>query len=574
MNTEFTEITKQFEYNIFEDGMGQGFTPPYSKSAVDTSKITNFNRKNYFGRIAGNAEKTKKKKSLISTFFSDWSRLGMEYEDDVIANMRAIPADSKLLPDADQAKNADLFSQLNTIVKSNAEKNFFDKDFDLKRDALRKLSLQPELEDILDVCSNEAIVYDPENTYFCSPYIEEQELGDLKKEVREKVLEDMAKEFRTLYKMLQWKTKGWDNFKQFLIDGILSWEIVWDSLEKPTKIIGLVPVDPATLTKKFDNNKWYWVQYKGIQGRERTLLDSQVIYVSYQESGGASSRLSYLERLVRPFNIYRIVEQAQLIWTITNASYKMLFTIPIKGMSTAQGKQSINSAMNRYREDIKFSVDSGELSINGRPNMPFNKEYWMPDSDAGTPSIETLGGDGPDLSDSDQLRYFKNQLYKISKVPLNRFDQESSETWFGSDATSVYRTEMDFGRFITRLRNTFSQIIIKPLTLILALKYKDLDKMLLHSLQLQYHSYNVFEEMMEMDLMNKRTEHIQTMKDSLIDMDANGNDVKFFSSKFLVRKYLKLSEADIELNEKYKKEEVEELKAVEAEVPGEPAAED
>ena len=563
-----TEITPQNTYNLFinEDNQGQGFGKPNLRSSVDTSKITNFSRKNYFGKISANKEK-KKKKSLISSFFSDWSRLGLAYEDEVIANMRAIPADKNLLPDTDQVKNLDLFSQLNTFIKSNAEKNFYDKDFDQKREALRNLSLQPELEDILDVCTNEAILYDAEYTYFCDPIIDEQELGDLNENIRKKLLDDMATDFRVLYKMLNWKTKGWDNFKQFLIDGILSWEIVWDSLEKPTKIIGIIQLDPATLTKKFDNGKWYWIQYKGIEGRERKLLDSQIIYISYQENNGASARISYLERLVRPFNIYRIVEQAQLIWTITNASYKMMFTIPIKGMSSALGKQSINSAMNRYREDIKFSIDSGELSINGRPNMPFNKEYWMPESDAGTPQIETLGGDGPDLSDSDQLRYFKNQLYKISKVPLNRFDQESGDTWFGTDATSVYRTEIDFGRFITRLRNTFSQIILKPLMLSLACKYKDIDQILLHSLSLKYNSYNLFEEMLEMELLAKRTEHIQSMKDSLVDMDANGNEVKYFSSKFLVRKYLKMSEADMKLNEKYKKEEVEELSAVEADEP-------
>ena len=561
-----TEITPQNTYPLFlnEDNQGQGFGKPNLNSSVDTSKITNFSRKNYFGKISANKEK-KKKKSLISSFFSDWSRLGLAYEDEVIANMRAIPADKNLLPDEDQTKNLDLFSQLNTFIKSNADKNFYDKDFDQKRDALRNLALQPELEDILDVCTNEAILYDAEYTYFCEPIIDEQELGDLNKDIRKKLLNDMALDFRILYKMLNWKTKGWDNFKQFLIDGILSWEIVWDSLEKPTKIIGIIQLDPATLTKKFDNGKWYWIQYKGIEGRERKLLDSQVIYISYQENNGASARISYLERLVRPFNIYRIVEQAQLIWTITNASYKMMFTIPIKGMSSALGKQSINSAMNRYREDIKFSIDSGELSINGRPNMPFNKEYWMPESDAGTPQIETLGGDGPDLSDSDQLRYFKNQLYKISKVPLNRFDQESGDTWFGTDATSVYRTEIDFGRFITRLRNTFSQIMLKPLMLSLACKYKDIDQILLHSLSLKYNSYNLFEEMLEMELLAKRTEHIQSMKDSLIDMDANGNEVKFFSSKFLVRKYLKMSEADMKLNEQYKKEEVEELSVVDPE---------
>ena len=285
-----TEITPQNTYNLFlnEDNQGQGFGKPNLNSSVDTSKITNFSRKNYFGKISANKEK-KKKKSLISSFFSDWSRLGLAYEDEVIANMRAIPADKNLLPDTDQVKNLDLFSQLNTFIKSNAEKNFYDKDFDQKREALRNLALQPELEDILDVCTNEAILYDAEYTYFCDPIIDEQELGDLNKETRKSLLEDMAVDFRVLYKMLNWKTKGWDNFKQFLIDGILSWEIVWDSLEKPTKIIGIIQLDPATLTKKFDNGKWYWIQYKGIEGRERKLLDSQVIYISYQENNGASA---------------------------------------------------------------------------------------------------------------------------------------------------------------------------------------------------------------------------------------------------------------------------------------------
>ena len=59
--------------------------------------------------------------------------------------------------------------------------------------------------------------------------------------------------------------------------------------------------------------------------------------------------------------------------------------------------------------------------------------------------------------------------------------------------------------------------------------------------------------------MNKRVEFIQTMKDSLVDMDPEGNDVKFFSSRFLVQKYLKLSGADMEMNDKYKKEEMEEM---------------
>ena len=490
------------------------------------------------------------------------ARMGMSYDEEVVKNMRAIPADKNLIPKDEQFVNQDLFTQLSSSwkIKSNADKGFFEKDFAAKRDILRKLALQPELEDILDTMTNEAIVYDSDLTYFATPFIEPQELGTIKKDYRKKIESLMNEHFRRFYKMLNWKYKAWDDFKRWLVEGILAYEIVYDKLDKPTRIIGIIPLDPATLTKKFENNKWYWVQYKGIQGKERVLLDSQVIYVPFQETE-CINRNSYLERLIRPFNIYRIIEQAQLIWTITNSSYKMKFTIPVNGMNKTMGMQTLASAMNRYKEDIKFIGDTGELTINGQVNMPFNKEYWFPENEHGTPEVETLGGDGPELNDNDQLKYFKNQLYKISKIPLSRFDQESGETWFGADASSVARIEIDFARYVTRLRNQFSQIMIKPLQLQLALSLPELqdNRQFLEAISLQFQSYNLFEEMMELDLMQKRVEHIQTMKESMVDMDQEGNEIKFFSSEFLVKKYLKMSDADLKLNDKLKQEEIENL---------------
>lgn len=548
--------------------IGEGFKTPEELTedfqANQTSNIPGFKETtNFKPKYTQQQIDSRRKKSLISKFFSNMSRLGMSYEEKVIDNMRAIPADKSLLSKENQLMTQSLFGSLgsNWKQKSNADKNFYEKDYALKREALRKLATQPELEDILDTMTNECVVYDANNTYFLEPYLNPTDLSYFKKSTQKKINNSINNSFSRLYKMLEWRTRAWDDFKRFLIEGILAWEIVYDSLEKPTKIIGLVPLDPATLTKKFDNNKWYWVQFKGVNGKERTLLDAQVIYIQYQETN-VITRLSYLERLIRPFNIYRIIEQAQLIWTITNASYKMKFTIPVKGMNRANGAQTLASAMNRYKEDIKFVQDTGELQINGQVNMPFNKEYWMPESDAGSPNIEVLGGEGPELSDNDQLSYFRNQLYKISKIPLDRFDSESGSTWFGTEASDYLRTEIAFGRFVTRLRNTFVQIIIKPVTIQLALDMPELqdDRDFLNSIQMEWKSYNEFQEMLQIDLMQKRIEFIETMKNSLVDQnEATGSEVKFFSSKFLVQKYLHLSDADVKLNDKLKQEEIEDL---------------
>ena len=518
------------------------YTPKYSNTEIKT--------------------KEKKSKRTINKFFSNMARLGMSLDEQVIKNMKALPADKNLLPKESQEVTSSLYNQLLSAwkVKDNKDKNFFEKDFTSKRDQLRMLAMQPELEDILDKMTNESVVYDSNFVYFLEPYIDDNDLVDFTADIQKQINASVTKSFKRFYRMLNWRTSAWDDFKRWLIEGILAFEIVYDSVTNPTNIIGIIPIDPATLTKKFKNDKWYWIQFAGVHGKERELLDSQVIYIQFQETKSIS-RLSYLERLIRPYNIYRIIEQAQIVWVVTNAQYRTKFTIPVKGMNRARGSQTIAAAMNKYREDIRFISDTGELTINGQAQMPFNKEYWMPDSDAGTPEIETIGGDGPELMDSDYLKFFKNQLYKISNIPINRFDQDNDQNWFGTDADNYLRSEIDFGRYVTRLRNIFSQIIIKPIWLQLCLDIPDMQtlKDFQTCIQVQYKSYNLFEELMQIQLMDKRVEFIQNMKESMVDMDKEGNEIKYFSSKFLVQKYLHMSDADIKLNEKYKQEEIEEL---------------
>ena len=498
------------------------------------------------------------KQSKLSKILTSLSKYGMNYSDDIQKNMQAIPADKLLQPKEDALLQQSLWGAgvNNWKVKPEEEKGFAQKSLTQKRDILRKMAMQPELEDILDIMANESIVYDDDLSYICQPFLDTALIQELNEKSADEIRAAVESAFYKIYMLLNWKTNAWDDYKRYLVDGVMAYEIVYDNLEHPKAIIGIIDLDPATLTKVVKEGITYWVQFKDIIGRERTLLDSQVIYIKYEDSG-VSTRQSYLERLIRPFNLYRIVEQAQVIWTVTQASFKTLFTIPVGGMNKTKGMQTLAQAMNRYKEDISFNTETGELQINGRTNMPFNKEYWMPENEQGRPEIETLVDNGPQLNDSDQIRYFEGKLWKMSKIPASRFDKDAQSTWFGTDATQALREEIDFTRFVQRIRNSFAEILLKPLRIQLTLSIPDIknDKRILDSVSLRWNSYNLFEEMMNIEVMTKRVEFIGTMKDSLTITDAEGEEVSFFSPKFLIMKYLKMSEADLELNEKYKMEE-------------------
>lgn len=498
------------------------------------------------------------KKSKFSKILTALSKYGMNYSDDIQKNMQAIPADKLLQPKEDALLQQSLWGAgvNNWKVKPEEEKGFAQKSLTQKRDILRKMAMQPELEDILDIMANESIVYDDELAYICQPFLDTSLIQDLNEKSADEIRSAVDTSFYKIYMLLNWKQNAWDDYKRYLVDGVMAYEIIYDNLEHPKAVIGIVDLDPATLTKTVKEGITYWVQFKDILGRERILLDSQVIYIKYEDSG-VSTRQSYLERLIRPFNLYRIVEQAQVIWTVTQSSFKTLFTIPVGGMNKTKGMQTLAQAMNRYKEDISFNTETGELQINGRTNMPFNKEYWMPENEQGRPQIETLVDNGPQLNDSDQIRYFEGKLWKMSKIPASRFDKDAQSTWFGTDATQALREEIDFTRFVQRIRNSFAEILLKPLRIQLTLSIPDIknDKRILESVSLRWNSYNLFEEMMNIEVMTKRVEFIGTMKDSLTITDSEGEEQPFFSPKFLIMKYLKMSEADLELNEKYKLEE-------------------
>ena len=503
---------------------------------------------------------SQKKQGKLSKLLTTLSRYGMTYTDQVLKNMQAIPADRNLQNKEDIGYHQSLYQGWDNswTPKKEEDKSYSEKALIEKVRVLRKMATQPELEDILDILANECIVYDNDESYIATPFMDTALIQELNEKSAEEIRRCVDTSFYKLYMLLDLKRNAWSLFKRWLIDGVLAFEIVYDDLEHPKSIIGIIPIDPTIITRKVDQDGTEkWIMFKDMVGLERTLLSSQIIYVKYSERDDGVDRQSYLERLIRPFNIYRIIEQAQIIWTTTQASFKMMFTIPVAGMNKARGLQTLQSAMNRYKEEITFNSETGELLTNGKVNQIFNKEYWMPENENGKPEIETLVDNGPQLNDSDQLTYHLNKLYKISKIPLGRFDKDAQATWFGSDPTAVLRDEINFGRFVNRLRATWAEIILKPLRIQVSLSIPDIknDKRILDAISLRFNTYNQFTEMMEIEIDTKRVEFIQTMHDSLTAQDAEGNDVSFFSQKFLVLKYLKMSEADLELNEKYLLEE-------------------
>lgn len=512
--------------------------------------------------MAGFVDKTDGRRSSIATrigdFIKNLSSLGMRYDDMVIKNSKTIGyAEDKYgwKQDPNGVSGGDmddygLFASLamnDTTLRKNQA--IFDKTYASKREELRNYAKQDEIEEILDTLCDECIVYD-DLSLFCQPLPFNDEL--MAEDMVSKINESIEENFKKLYQNWGFANDiyAWSIFRRLLVEGYLAYEIIYNTDE--TQIIGFKNIDPTTLTATIKDGYKMWIQFKGVANKERRIYDANLIYISYAHAD-IPSRVSYVERLIRSFNLLRLMEHSRIVFAVVNSSFKTKFTIPVGGKSRNRQKQSLASLMQQYREVIDFSTDSGELKVNGKPMLPFNKEYWFPETESGTPSMETIGNDGPDLSDTETLKYFRTKLIRVSKIPASRFDMDNVSTW-SLDSDGMGRDEIKFSRFVTRLRAIFQEIIVKPLYIQMCLDYPELasDESFKTKIGITYNKMNYFEELKELQILQKRMEFIQTAKDSLVDTDSEGNEVHYFSSEFLIRRFLKLSAEDVKLNRKLK----------------------
>jgi len=503
----------------------------------------------------------------ISNALKTLSSFGMRYDDLVLRQSQAIgPMEAEIgygQMNPLGLDNDDIYGAFAAMSMTdiNLKKNipFFDQAYSAKRDDLRNFAQNDEIEDILDILCDETIVYDEKN-FFCQPEI-------LGLDISEQVEKDLNKYFRQIYHYFGFNTdqSAWYYYRKFLVDGYLAFEIIYSPDMK--EIIGFKELDPTTIIPGYnhDDGKKVWVQYKDDPVKERKLYDSQIIYISYS-SITTASRVSYVERLVRSFNLLRIMEHTRVIWAVTNSSFRMKFIIPVGGKSKTRARQSLSQLMNSYKEVVDFDWDSASLTTDGKPMLQFSKEYWLPSKEGESPEIETLGGEGPELNDTEALKYFSDKLKHVSKIPYSRFMYEDGGGDFNLAADGMIRDEIKFGKFIKRLRSTFQEILVKPLFIQMCLKYPEFteDAQFRTQVALRFNEENVFAELKTMEIMEKRLEFIGSMRDSLMTTNQETMEEEYyFDQEYLVKKYLKLSDDEIRANEAAKAKQ----KKIDAEAP-------
>lgn len=495
------------------------------------------------------------------------SKFGTRYEDLLLKNSKAIGfIESQLAARANTGENNDLLKFSMAIADTTSQLRnksiaFFQLDYSVKRERLRDIASNGEIEFILDTITDDMVVFGEDNR-FCHPNDITGKMmykGNNKEErlsYQDNIIKKYHSGFEDMY--MTWGfhegISAWQYAYQFLIEGHLSFEIIYDDVKNPKKIIGFKELDPASIAPQLTKDAkgklfLQWAQYDPTTGSTKVLTDSQVIYISYSNHF-KTKRISFVERLIRSFNLLRIIEHSKVIWHVMNAPIRLQTKVPTGSKSFQKAQEDVKEFMNLLKEDVFFNGDTGELTVDGKPNILFYKNYVTPINDQQqSVSIEALSYPGPNLSSSELLGYFTKKLKMDSKIPYSRWEGQSGMGAFTLNAEGITREEVRYQKFIKRLRSAFSEMLIKPWYIQMCLDFPDLkeDYKFKNSIGVSYHNDNVFEEIKEKDLEAKRLASFVAKKGILRD-----DGTPYFSTEYLIRKELRLTEDEIEANKKWK----------------------
>lgn len=473
---------------------------------------------------------------------SNW---GMKYDDMVIRNQVGVGI-NQIPSQPGQNSMYDIFSR-NAISKLMEQKSisFLQQQYPEQRRILQEYSNKDRIRDAVTVICDESIVYDEDDGFVS--------VADLPDKFEQSIREKYIANFNKLYQVFGF-TNGrvpWNYFRKLLIDGFIAFEIIYDDRQK--NIIGLTMMDPSTLVPAIDpiSNEQIWIQFPEDPVFRRIMLDSQIIYISYSNTA-SYTEVSYVEGLIRPYNQLVLMEQARIMYNIINASMYKKFTIPTTGLSRQLAEEQISQLITDYKDEVSFDDSLGTVKINGSPHIPYSKEYWFPASEAGKPDFDIVSPEGANLNEDSTVNWFYKNFKRASKIPLTRFDETSGGgNMFAPDVNGVSREEFSFFNFITRLREIFKEIIVKPMKIQMLLDFPELkdDDIFLSKIGVIFNGVNLFHEWRKLANRAKRAEIAGQLSSQIQDADGK----PFFHVEYLAKEVLKLTDEEIAENNRYKK---------------------
>lgn len=283
----------------------------------------------------------------------------------------------------------------------------------------------------------------------------------------------LSKEFNKFVTHYDLHNKGWDYFRQLLVDGEVYFEHIIHKKHTEAGILGVIQVPSELVDPIYDN-----VQNLMIKGyllrKPKTDDQNQNNYqqntkndkiehipfdkaqITYVHSGlwneTKSLRLPFIENARRSYRQLSLLEDSIIIYRLVRAPERLVFNVDVGTMPPPKAEAYLRKLMQNYWSKRNYDSNSGKSTQLFNPQSMLDNFWFAKRQGSEGTSVTSLAG-GQNLGQLDDLMYFKQKLYRALKVPVERLNSEAQADAQGA---TILREELKFARFIIRLQQHFS----------------------------------------------------------------------------------------------------------------------
>jgi hypothetical protein len=277
--------------------------------------------------------------------------------------------------------------------------------------------------------------------------------------------------------------------------------------------------------------------------QNESVLDAEhVVHISLTEGLDLNWPFgnSILESVFKIFKQKELLEDAIIIYRIQRAPERRVFTIDVGNMPTHMAMAFVDRVKNEiHQRRIPTQTGGGQNMMDATYNpLSTNEDYFFPQTADGRGSkVDVLPG-GSNLGEITDLRFFTNKLFRGLRIPssyLPTGDDESERGYSDGRATTALIQEWRFNQYCKRLQSLVSDKLDQEFKMFMRWRGINIDNNLF---ELRFNEPQNFAKYRQAEIDAAR-----------ITAFTQIEPVPYLSKRFLLERYLDLSEEEMTRND-------------------------
>ena len=255
---------------------------------------------------------------------------------------------------------------------------------------------------------------------------------------------------------------------------------------------------------------------------------------------------SVLEQIYKVFKQKELLEDAVLIYRVARAPERRVFKIDVGNMPSHLAMQFVERVKNEmHQRRIPTTTGGGGSMMDASYNpLSINEDYFFPQTaDGRGSSVDTLQG-GSNLGEIDDLKYFNNKMARGLRVPSSYLptgpddsDRAMNDGKVGTALIQEYR----FNQYCERLQTAIAQKLDDEFKMFLKWRGFNIDSSLF---TLKFNPPQNFASYRQAELDTSRISAFTSLE-----------PLPYMSKRFMLERFLGLTEEEIKQNEEMWREE-------------------